>query len=132
MKYCTKCGNQLGGNKNTAWIVNSNEAWGPNGIDLLEFKLNANEIDHIMLTNGYAKSQKVFNNNARADSVVISRLPSSATGPADIIYSGPLRDTPEPQYLPVSSRYDNNRPTSKIYVWFPTIINGSKYPNDFV
>lgn len=84
-----------------------------------------------MLTNGYSKSQKIFSNNARAGSVVISRLPASETGPADIIYSGPLEDTLEPQYLPVSSSYDNNRPTNKIYVWFPTIINGSKYPYDF-
>lgn len=124
--------NMLDGNPSTAWTVDTYE--GDNGygeIDLLEFSLNAKELDHIMLTNGYAKSSKLHRANARAQSVAISRVPWDEALNEDIIYSGPLKDTMKPQYLKVNSNYDNTRPTNKIYIRFPSIIYGDKYYTDF-
>lgn len=124
--------NLIDGKKNTAWICDAGAYNGPDGIDVLEFKLNAEKIDHIVFTNGYIKNSKVYYNNARAGSITISRVPVDLATPSDILFSGPVADSMSPQTLPVSPNYDNTIPTEELYVRFgPDIIHGSKYYNDF-
>lgn len=125
--------NMLDGKPNTAWTVNMLEGTTPDGfyIDLLRFNINASKLDHVKITNGYAKSSERFHQNARAGYVEITRVPADQAGPADIIYNGPLRDSMSPQTFQVSSSYDNSRPTNTVYVRFSDLINGDKYPYDF-
>lgn len=124
--------NLLDNNNNTAWVVNSSMANYGHDIDLLEFDVDAKHVDYIMLTNGYAKSWNAFNNNARAGSVYISRVPWDMATSSDILYQGSLEDHMSPQRLKVSSSYDNKRPTKKIYVRFGSdVVHGAKYYDDF-
>lgn len=124
--------NLLDGNPATAWVVNSQDSRYGNSIDLLQFDLDAQYIDHIVITNGYAKSMQVFHNNARAGSVYISRVPWDEAMSSDILYAGSLSDTMEPQILEVNSNYNNSIPTRKIYVRFgDDVVQGAKYPDDF-
>ena len=124
--------NLLDGDPATAWVVNAEDTRYGNPIDLLQFDLDAQYIDHIVITNGYAKSQQAFSNNARAGSVYISRVPWDEAMSSDILYEGSLSDTMDPQTFEVNSNYDNSIPTRKIYVRFgEDVVYGAKYPDDF-
>ena len=123
--------NMLDGLSSTAWSVDASIADSGGGIDLLHFVINAKKLDHIEITNGYAKSQERFHQNARAGYVTIARVPVDMASSSDIIYEGPLQDRMAPQTIKVSSDYDNSIPTKDVYVRFSNIIHGDKYPDDF-
>lgn len=124
--------NLTDGNNNTAWAVkladsgyeDSDYLWGPN------LSLNATRIDAVEIVNGYAKNNNSFKNNTRASWIMIYRPDSPDSGhPSedDIIYSGELHDTMNPQMLRVNRKYDNSRPTKNLCIVFSNKQNNKFY-----
>lgn len=123
--------NLLDQSPRTAWAVPLSKAIDADVIDLLTFRLDARKVKYIVIQNGYAKDKKSFINNARGKHIVISREPWEMAMDEDILYEGMLADTPEPQVLYVSDKYDNTVPTHTVYVKFSSdVYPGQKY-NDF-
>ena len=124
--------NLTDGNNNTAWAVrlagsgyeDSDYLWGPN------LSLNAKRIDAVEIVNGYAKDNNSFKNNTRASWIMIYRPDAPDSGhPSedDIIYSGKLDDTMNPQMLRVNRKYDNSRPTKNLCIVFSNKQNDKFY-----
>lgn len=124
--------NLIDGNKNTAWAVPLDGGGiDADVIDWLKFHIKPSRISHIIITNGYAKSKNSYFNNARGRSVLISRVPWEEAEDNDIIFYGILKDTPNPQILQVSEKFDNTNATEDIYIMFESdYYPGVKY-NDF-
>lgn len=123
----------LDGRNSTAWAVNAGsvaDVW--NDIpDALQFEIDADHVDYITLVNGYAKNSSSFYNNARPHTIMISRKPYAETSKSDILYRGPVKDSMSRQRIDISPKYDNSRPTGKVYVsilegW----TKGDKWPDD--
>lgn len=128
--------NLIDGKPHTAWVIDITKEidnWMLGELpDILQFTLDADQVDYIMLTNGYAKNEAHFRKNARPREIVISRTPFAKTKPSDVLYRGAIKDTMEPQKLKVDKKYDNSRPTNKIYISFTgDWVKGEKWPNDF-
>ena len=64
-------------------------------------------IERLAITNGYAKNNESWRNNARAKTITIMGC-TEGSNLADNLYSGTLSDTPEPQIINLSKtgRYD--------------------------
>lgn len=64
-------------------------------------------IERLVITNGYAKNNESWRNNARAKTITIMGC-TEGSNLADNLYSGTLSDTPEPQIINLSKtgRYD--------------------------
>lgn len=64
-------------------------------------------IERLVITNGYAKNNESWRNNARAKTITIMGC-TEGSNSADNLYSGTLSDTPEPQIINLSKtgRYD--------------------------
>ncbi len=121
--------NLIDGDPATAWAISLTDGGvDADVIDLLEFDVNADKIDCVVITNGYAKNKASYENNARGRTVLISRVPWEEVTDSDIIYYGPLKDAMHPQQLRVSEKYDNSRPTPQVYVMFESdYYSGAKY-----
>lgn len=123
--------NMFDGNRNTAWAasigkmpVDADCYYGPT------FNITADRIDRIVLTNGYAKSNKAFRDNARASYIIIARFDYENDDYIDernILYSGPLKDTSSPQTLPISPSYRHVKGKQKYQICFSP---GSFYHGD--
>lgn len=64
-------------------------------------------IERLVITNGYAKNNESWHNNARAKNITIMGC-TEGSNSADNLYSGTLSDTSEPQtvILRKTGRYD--------------------------
>lgn len=64
-------------------------------------------IERLVITNGYAKNNESWHNNARAKTITIMGC-TEGSNSADNLYSGTLSDTSEPQtvILRKTGRYD--------------------------
>lgn len=64
-------------------------------------------IERLVITNGYAKNNESWRNNARAKTITIMGC-TEGSNLASNLYSGTLSDTPEPQIINLSKtgRYD--------------------------
>ncbi len=119
----------IDGNFSTTWAVNLDEngytagkyLYGPN------IQLNARCVSSIKIVNGYAKSKKLWEKNCRAKWIMIYRPIAPDSGdPEDsqILYKGPLKDTMEPQILPVNPAYDQSEGTDWVTLAFSSSPDG--------
>lgn len=124
--------NLIDGDTGTAWAVPLDKGGiDADVIDWLKFNLTAKYIGKIVITNGYAKNEQSYFNNARGRSILISRVPWEEAEDEDILFCGELKDSPKPQTLQVSKNYNNSKPTKNIYIMFESdYYKGRKY-NDF-
>lgn len=124
----------IDGNSATAWAAKLNQVddYYENGLicgpvfDLA----TPSRIAGVELQNGYCKSNDSFKNNTRASWVRIYRYRPELDGEngedqmmgfiknSDIIYEGPLDDSMKMQYSPVSSSFDNSKPTRAVGLIF--------------
>ncbi|MBD5221913.1 MAG: hypothetical protein HDS70_06080 [Bacteroidales bacterium] len=114
--------NMFDGNRNTAWAAKIAQM--PADADLYygpTFYVNADRIDRIVLTNGYAKSNKAFRDNTRASHIIIARsnYDNEVEETYDaVLYEGPIKDTFSPQTLPVSPTYRHKKGNQKYQIIF--------------
>lgn len=133
--------NMIDGNIATAWAIDLNKQdsypiHGP------EFNLiDGNSIDYIVLYNGYTKNQTSYKNNTRPAWIKIYRTSDAYPeyiDESDILYEGPLSDTPSPQRLNINPRFDASRPVERFEIDFSSkneknhFYFGDKWPKDMV
>lgn len=130
--------NLLDNDPSTMWEINMDESglydteyalvFGP------MFRLNANKVNEISITNGNGTNAGKYHENGRVKNIIIFRFdPYTFDGEvaenafiygdipeSDILYSGTVEDTMQPQTLKTASTYDNNRPTDWVMIAFPT------------
>ena len=126
--------NMIDGNSATAWAAKLSQIddYYDNGIiqgPVFELASPA-KITGVELQNGYCKNSTSFKNNTRASKVTIYRYHPEFDGEygedqeagfinkEDIIYEGPIRDSMEMQYFPVSASFDNSQPTRAVGLLF--------------
>lgn len=114
--------NLIDGNKNTAWSIPRDRLSMSRGFSegpTVTFR-NPEYITGIQIRNGYCKSATVYRNNTRPAYITVVRYPErSADFEKDVIYSGPLRDTMEPQRFKVNPKFDSSKPTKAVKIYFP-------------
>jgi len=114
--------NMIDGNPATAWAVNldkvgfdSDKLYGP------IFTLNCRKLSHVIIRNGYAKSQEVYSNNARALRIIISNADnvSDEDEATSYLCEGILEDSPDLQTLRIASDAPSNYNIRKVQMIFP-------------
>ena len=126
--------NMIDGNSATAWAAKLSQIQDYSGNGIIQgpvFELaSPGKITGVELQNGYCKNSTSFKNNTRASKVTIYRYHLEFDGEygedqeagfinkEDIIYEGPIRDSMEMQYFPVSASFDNSQPTRAVGLLF--------------
>ncbi len=115
--------NMLDGDPATAWAVNldnasfdSDKLYGP------VFTLNCSKLSHIIIRNGYAKSQDAYKNNARALHIIFcnAEMVGDEDEATSYLYDGMLEDTYDAnQILEIASNASCNQNINKIQMIFP-------------
>ena len=114
--------NMLDGNLSTAWAVNLDKAsydcdklYGP------IFTIKCKKLSHIIVRNGYAKSNDSFKNNARASRIIFcnSANVSDEDEQSSYLYEGTLKDTPDEQTLKISQDMPCNNNLTTVQMIFP-------------
>lgn len=115
--------NMLDGDPATAWAVNldnasydSDKLYGP------VFTLNCSKLSHIIIRNGYAKSQDAYKNNARALHIIFcnAEMVEDEDEATSYLYDGMLEDTYDAnQILEIASNASCNQNINKIQMIFP-------------
>ncbi len=115
--------NMLDGDPATAWAVNldnasfdSDKLYGP------VFTLNCSKLSHIIIRNGYAKSQDAYKNNARALHIIFcnAEMVGDEDEATSYLYDGMLEDTYDAnQILEIASNVSCNQNINKIQMIFP-------------
>ena len=115
--------NMLDGDPATAWAVNldnasydSDKLYGP------VFTLNCSRLSHIIIRNGYAKSQDAYKNNARALHIIFcnAEMVGDEDEATSYLYDGMLEDTYDAnQILEIASNASGNHNINKIQMIFP-------------
>lgn len=109
--------NMLDGNPSTAWAVNLEKAsydgdklYGP------IFTLRCKKLSHIVINNGYAKSDEAYKNNARASHIIFCNADnvSDEDEQASYLFEGILKDTPDKQTLNIDPNLSCNNDIKKI------------------
>jgi hypothetical protein len=123
----------LDGDPATAWAVNldnasfdSDKLYGP------VFTLNCSKLSHIIIRNGYAKSQDAYKNNARALHIIFcnAEMVGDEDEATSYLYDGMLEDTYDAyQILEIASNASGNHNINKIQMIFPKdgIRHGAKW-----
>ena len=114
--------NMIDGNPATAWAVNLDKASFDN--DKLYgsiFTLNCSKLSHVIIRNGYAKSQEIYSNNTRALRVIFCNADyvSGEDEAASYLYEGILEDSPDLQTLEIASDTPGNHNIRKVQMIFP-------------
>lgn len=117
--------NMIDGKPSTAWVVNLDQA-GYDGDELYGpiFSMNCKKLTHIVIHNGYAKSNEAYQNNARALRLVFCKN-DGKYGRVSYLYEGFLKDTPEKQTLVIDPNKDCNYDIEDIQIIFP--VDGLRY-----
>lgn len=114
--------NMLDGNPATAWAVNLEKAsydcdklYGPT------FTLRCKKLSHIVINNGYAKSDEAYKNNARASHIIFCNADnvSDEDEQASYLFEGILKDTPDKQTLNIDPNLSCNNDIKKIQLIIP-------------
>lgn len=127
--------NLVDGDISTAWAIDLDKTdctggviWGP----IFNLPKNA-VIDHITIYNGYCKNEKTFRDNTRAAWIQIYRPIPPDTGdpePPEILFEGPLKDSPGPQKLPVNRSFDFSEPIDALVLKIMPVWKGHRYFGD--
>ena len=124
--------NMLDGDPATAWAVNlDNASYDDDKLYGPVFTLRCRKLSHIIIHNGYAKSQEAYSNNARALRIIICNANnvSDEDETAFFLFNGSLNDTPEWQTLRIEQNLACNNDIRKIQLIFPVdgLKKGSKW-----
>lgn len=114
--------NMIDGNPATAWAVNLDQvSYGYDKLSGPTFTVRCKKLSHIIIHNGYSKSEEVYNNNARALRIIFCNVDyiNDDNEQASYLFEGKLNDTPEKQILEVSPDIKCNNDIKKIKILFP-------------
>jgi hypothetical protein len=120
--------NMLDGNISTAWAVNldkasfdSDKLYGP------VFTLSCKKLSHIIIHNGYAKSEELYKNNSRASRIIFCNADnvSDEDEQASYLFEGILKDTPDKQILEIDPELSCNNNIKTIQIIIP--VDGIRY-----
>lgn len=122
--------NLIDGNSKTVWAVHlDNSIYDEDRLYGPSFTIKCKKLSHIIIRNGYGKSDDAYKNNARAAKVrfVSIKLDDDSPYPP-VLFEGELEDTPEPQRLEIPMDLADNNDIQEIQMVFYTPEMGGVYP----